>query len=100
VRELADIWDYRAQLSYEMKNKICPPTGNPFRNVSIQYMHSENNINNVKKMVLEVLEKLVNTGLDNDAKSLGAFYVLGSLTLVNEEAASALPWLFQSLSYF
>lgn len=100
VRELADIWDYRAQLSYDMKRKICPPFGNPFRNVNIPYMYSENNINNVKKMVLEVLENLVNTGLDNDSKSLGAFYVLGSLTLVNEEAAQALPWLFQSLSYF
>lgn len=100
VRELADIWDYRAQLSNEMKRKICPPFANPFRNVNIQYMYSENNMNNVKKMVLEVLENLVNTGLDNDAKSLGAFYVLGSLTLVNEEAAQALPWLFQSLSYF
>lgn len=100
VRELADIWDYRAQLSYEMKHKICPPFGNPFRSVNIQYMYSENNINNVKKMVLEVLENLVNKGLDNDAKSLGAFYVLGGLTLVNEEAAQALPWLFQSLSYF
>lgn len=100
VRELADIWDYRAQLSHDMKRKICPPFANPFRNVNLPYMFSENNIYNVKKMVLEVLENLVNTGLDNDAKSLGAFYVLGSLTLVNEEAAQALPWLFQSLSYF
>jgi hypothetical protein len=100
VRELADIWDYRAQLSNDTKMKICPPFANPFRNVNIQYMFSENNINNVRKMALEVLENLVNKGIDNDSKSLGAFYVLGSLTLVNEEAAQALPWLFQSLSYF
>jgi hypothetical protein len=49
---------------------------------------------------LEVLEKLVNTGVDKDSKSLGAYYVLGALTLVNPDAATSLPWLFQSVSYF
>jgi hypothetical protein len=46
---------------------------------------------------LEVLEKFVNLGIDQDSKSLGAYYVLGALTLVNESAASTLPWLFQSV---
>jgi hypothetical protein len=55
---------------------------------------------NIKKVVLEVLEKLVNSGIDKDSKSLGAYYVLGGLTLVNQEAATSLPWLFQSVSYF
>ena len=64
------------------------------------YIYTEQNIYNVKKVVLEVLEKLVNNGIDKDSKSLGAYYVLGSLTLVNELAASSLPWLYQSFSYF
>jgi hypothetical protein len=100
VRELIDIWDYRAQLTNATKSTICPPFGNPFRNVNVQYMYNESDLNNVRKMVLVVLENFVNTGVDNDAKSLGAFYVLGSLTLVNGSAALALPWLFQSMSYF
>jgi hypothetical protein len=50
--------------------------------------------------VLEVLEKLVNNGVDTDSKTLGAYYVLGALTLVNEDAAASLPWLYQSLNYF
>ena len=50
--------------------------------------------------LLAVLEKLVNTGVDKDSKSLGAYYVLGALTLVNQDAATSLPWLFQSVSYF
>ena len=33
-------------------------------------------------------------------KALGAYYVLGALTIVNETAATSLPWLFQSFSYF
>lgn len=100
VRELADIWNYRAQLPMDIKRNICPPTGDPFRNLSMPYIHTELNITNVRKVVLEVLEKLVNTGVDNDSKSLGAYYVLGALTLVNQEAATSLPWLFQSVNYF
>lgn len=100
VRELGDIWNYRAQLSQEVKRNICPPNGDPFRNLSMPYIHTESYMCNVKKVVLEVLEKLVNNGIDKDSKSLGAYYVLGALTLVNQDAATALPWLFQSVSYF
>jgi hypothetical protein len=100
VRELIDIWSYRAQLTSEMKKKICPPFGDPFRNINFSYLHSEENNENVKKVVLTILEKLVNTGVDKDSKTLGAYYVLGALTLVSENAASSLPWLFQSVSHF
>ena len=100
VRELTDIWSYRAQLSLEVKNNICPPNGNPFRNLNIPYIHVEPDINNVKKVILEVLEKLVNSGIDADSRSLGAYYVLAALTLVNFDASTALPWLFQSVSHF
>ena len=100
VRELADIWSYRAQLSVETKRAICPPNGDPFRNLNMSLIHISQNFNIVRKVVLEVLEKLVNTGVDKDSKSLGAYYVLGALTLVNQDAATSLPWLFQSLNYF
>jgi hypothetical protein len=100
IRELIDIWNYRAQLSMEVKRNVCPPCGDPFRNLSIYYIQTEQNINNVRKVILEILEKFVNSGVDSDSKSLGAYYVLGSLTLVNSNAASALPWLYQSFCYF
>jgi len=100
IRELIDIWNYRAQLSNEVKINICPPNGNPFINLHIHYLHIEENMNNVRKVVLEILEKIVNSGIDRDSNSLGAYYVLGALTLVNESAAIALPWLFQSVSHF
>jgi hypothetical protein len=48
---------------------------------------------------LEVLEKMVNTGANRDSKCLGAYYVLGALTLVSTDAASALPWLYQAVNY-
>lgn len=100
LRELHDIWIHRAQLTDEIKKKICPPIGDPFRNLSVSYISNEQNISNARKAILEVLEKFVNSGIDADNRTLGAYYVLGALTLVNEDAATSLPWLFQSLNYF
>jgi hypothetical protein len=100
VRDLHDIWNYRAELTNEIKCNICPLSGDPFRNLSIPYIHNEPNMSNVRKVILEVLEKLVNSGVDKDSKALGAYYVLGCLTLVNEYASTSLPWLFQSFIYF
>jgi hypothetical protein len=100
LRELTDIWSYRAQLTNEIKRKICPPVGDPFRGLNFNYINSEENIDNVRKTVVSILEKFVNNGVDNDSKSLGAYYVLGALTLVSENAATSLPWLFQSVAHF
>jgi hypothetical protein len=69
-------------------------------NLNMYYVQNEPDLINVKKIVLEVLEKLVNNNADKDSKTLGAYYVLGSLTLVNNLAAASLPWLFQSFSFF
>jgi hypothetical protein len=100
LRELMDIWNYRAQLPTEVKRMICPPMGEPFRGLSFTAISNEQNMDNVKRMVLDIIERLVKNGIDNDNKALGAYYVLGAITIVNPEAAIALPWLFQSVCYF
>ena len=100
IRELSDIWNYRAEISNEMKRNICPPNGDPFRNLSMNNINIETNISNIKTVIIEVMEKIVNSGIDNDCKALGAYYILGALTIVNETAATSLPWLFQSFNYF
>ena len=99
MRELIDIWEYRAQLSITTKMMICPPAGNPFSFNIISSIQGEQNIEKVQKYILDILEKMVNTGIDDEHKSLGAIYVLGALTLVNSDAASALPWLYQSVHF-
>lgn len=100
IKELADIWNYRAQIDQQTKNNICPPQGNPFRYLNMNFIYTESDMSNIRKVILEVLEKFVNIGIDQDSKYLGACYVLGALTIVNENAASSLPWLFQSFGYF
>ena len=98
IRELADIWSYRAPLTLETKISICPPLGNPFSRLQMHNLQNIENIDDIRIIILDILEKFVNTGIDKDSKCLGAFYVLGALTLVNHDAATSLPWLFQSLS--
>ena len=59
--------------------------------------HNKNNIGNYGLMLYKILiENLTTKGVDTDSQSLGAFYVLGTLTLVNSEARNSLPWLYQS----
>jgi len=97
TRELIDIWNYRANLSIETKKSICQPSGNPFQGMpNYNILQTLNNLDEARKIILEMMEKLVNTGVDKDSKCLGAYYVLGALTLVNNDAATALPWLFEA----
>jgi hypothetical protein len=100
IMELNDIWNYRSQITHEIKCEIFPPNGNPFRHLDIHYLHNELDINKIRQSILSILENFVNYGINKDSQLLGAYYVLGSLTIVNESAANALPWLFQSFEYF
>tara|TARA_B100000989_G_C19500130_1_gene453862 strand:+ start:245 stop:1345 length:1101 start_codon:yes stop_codon:yes gene_type:complete len=100
LKELIDIWEYRANLSILIKRQICPPFGNPFRklNININNIHSYNTIT-IKKNILYVLEELITKGIDNDSKSLGSYYILSALTLVSNDAAESMPWLYESVNY-
>ena len=39
------------------------------------------------------------SGIDNDSKVLGAYYILAALTLVSHDAATSMSWLYQSVYY-
>jgi hypothetical protein len=55
---------------------------------------NENNIVKLQKWLF-----IIWSAQNKDDMSLGGYYVLGALTLVNPNAA-ALPWFFQSVTYF
>ena len=94
IRELRDIWEYRAQISNEIKRNIFPH-GNPFSGYNRAILRTKP-LTVVQKAVLNVIKKFINYSVNNEAKSLGTFYVLGSFTLVNTEAATTMPWLYES----
>ena len=98
-RELLDIWCYRAQLPSEIKITICPPIGDPFRNVNINAIQNNAmSLYEIKKITLSIIGQMIKSATTRDNQALGAFYVLSALTLVNNDAASAMPWLYQSVS--
>ena len=98
IRELLDIWQYRAQLTIDTKRKICPPYGDPFRGLKIHVL-IDKDLKYIQKKILTIIESLIDRGIDNSSKSLGSFYVLGAFTLVSSGAAEALPWLYQSMRH-
>ncbi len=100
LRELLDIWTYRAPLTVETKREICPPVGNPFSSiVRIHNLQTAENIDDIRKPILTCLEKMATTGINTDSKCLGAYYILCALTLVSHSAATALPWLYEAVAY-
>ena len=98
ARDLADIWEYRAQLEHSAKKDICYPYGNPFRYVNINQF-IELNFLSLQKTVLSIIEQFIKKGINRETCNLGASYVLCALTLVNYDAANALPWLYESVAY-
>lgn len=96
MRYLMDIWVFRAHLDNETRRLICPPNGNPFHHRSLE---NTNDIYIMRKNAVETIEKLINSATEKDNKCLGAYYVLGALTLVNYEAAASLPILYQAFQF-
>ncbi len=94
MKELMDVWDYRAQLTSETSNKIYPSSlGYPFR---IRRQLFQRDIEGVRSVVLKTIGKFINAGVDHNSQSLAVFYVLGALTIVSKSAAENLPWLYES----
>jgi hypothetical protein len=94
--ELNDIWNYRANLSDQVKRDICPTHRDLFRTMYMVDLRIVP-LAMVQDMALIAIEKLIRDGINNDSRCLGANFVLCALTLVSGEAAIALPWLFQSV---
>jgi hypothetical protein len=92
LRELKDLFNYRLQLTIEKKREICPPLGNPFSDLPV-VIHG---IDDYRGILLSVMERFVNSGINHDSRCLGALYILSALTIVSHPAAQSLPWLYQS----
>ncbi len=99
IRELFDIWNYRANLTEQVKCNICPPRGIICSQLERNSIFMENNIFSLQTKILNILERLITSGIDQDFKVLGAYYVLASITLVSSEASAIMPWLYQSVYY-
>lgn len=100
IKEIYDIWTYRANLSDIVKREICPPYGNPFiSNLLTSQMLINFPTDSIKVLILDIMDHFVSGGVNRDSRYLGTNYILCALTLVSHEAAEAMPWLYESVSY-
>lgn len=98
ITELRDIWIYRANLSDRVKYEICPPYGNPFMGILLTALPiMEYPL--IRSICVKIMEEMIYKCINDSSKSLGAYYVLACLTLVNKDAADAMPWLYQSVAH-
>jgi hypothetical protein len=98
-RNLYDIWNYRAQLSYEMKRKICL-LNDPFLGIFNQRIYSNDiSFSQIQEACLKVFENMVYTGIDIEHRKIGTMHSLSALTIVSLDARNAMPWLYESLVF-
>lgn len=95
LKELIDIWEYRANLIQEVKAKICPPNGRPFLGLNVFNMELHDD-SRLKLAILKIIDKFITSGVSKSDRSLGAYYVLGTFTIVSQDARNALPWMYES----
>ena len=96
IRELDDVWNYRAQLTLQTKQEIIPPNGRLFRNINFNQIFQNATILELKKLILKTIKRLITKGATQEARSLGCFYALGTFTIVSQSASNSLPWLYES----
>tara|TARA_Y100000816_G_scaffold292554_1_gene288578 strand:- start:1251 stop:2267 length:1017 start_codon:yes stop_codon:yes gene_type:complete len=96
IHELKDIWEYRANLSNQTKFEIYR-FGNPFHDIHVNILNNYSE-DKLKNILIKIMNRLISNSNQNVA-SLGAFYILGTLTLVDTYVAECIPWLYQSFYY-
>ena len=100
--ELYEIWFYRAQLTRETQITICPPNGNPFFNITpnyINYLERQQSLRYIQNIACSIMEKILYSANNEANQNLGALYILSALTLVSDSARNSLPWLYTSVQY-
>lgn len=90
-RNLEDIWNYRANLTLHQKKQIVP--NNDVFNISMNKIFLTNNLKKVRNIILTDMEKLVSSGVSDNHKTTGCYYILIALSEISPLCAEALPWL-------
>ena len=97
ITELKDIWCYRASIPNSTKIKIYPPF-DIFEGFRVSNLMISDFVS-IQKKSFHLIQRFVNSGVDEDSRKLGCIYVLGALTLVSESAAQTLPWLYETFHF-
>jgi hypothetical protein len=99
LREMSDIFLYRASIPRDVQVRICPI--NPFRSMSamVNIMQTYDDILVSRDILLYVASCVVMSGNDTSDQALGTIVFLQSLTLVSEGARHSYPLFYESAVY-
>jgi len=94
--ELYSIWTERAGLSSAQKATLVPQyTARLFRHPP--WALTDQGIESLQRINTGVIRLLITSAADRNDRILGAMYVVSALTLVNDAARTAYPWLYESV---
>jgi hypothetical protein len=96
IKEMCDIFTYRAGLTDDVKRRIIPDRGEIGEGNIRHFLNNTDSINQLRFKAYIIMYKLVNRGISMQDRALGTFYVLTALTVASYQAAQAMPWLYQS----
>ena len=94
-RNLEDLWNYRLQLTNDVKSRICPPNGVAF-NIPIVEVNALTSSIQLKEIIINEVSKF-NNALTEDDKKLGFMYFLLGLGLVSRECYEAHQWIIHAV---
>ena len=99
LRELSDIFLYRASIPREIQMRICPE--NPFRGISamVNIMQSYEDIYVSRDILLYAACAIVMSGVEASDRALGTIVFLQALTLVSDGARDSYPLFYESAVY-
>lgn len=91
-KQLEDVWNYRSQLSNQMKLNICPPNADIFKTPMIEVMNY-NVKEDLQELILHEVTKFTHANTDSDRK-LGFMYFLIAFGMVSQPCYLAhIEWL-------
>ncbi len=72
---MEDIWNYRAQLNYQMKRMICPPNGRMF-NVPLREVNMYTNKEDLQELILNEICKFT-SACESNMKLGFMYFIIG-----------------------
>ena len=90
-RNLEDLWNYRLQISNEIKSRICPPNGLVFT-TRVSDVNHYTSRENLRDLILNEVMKFQNA-ISFEDKKLGYMYFIIGLGAVSRPCAETHEWL-------
>ena len=93
-RELYELWNYRLQLTSELKKTICPGLDGIMKHDPFKFsLKSQRELRWWQKLNINIFDTLVSTATEKTNRALGAMYCLTALCKVSSKTRDSYNWL-------